>query len=87
MLLFQKYSLKKLVDVVGFEKTAERNCNQLEQYQNVFFRCLAGLPDGIFYTKNPDLGMFWSGLERKMLVYFIVIGIICGHLVYLMSIW
>jgi hypothetical protein len=29
----------------------------------------AGLPDGIFRTKKPNLGIFWSALEWKMLVY------------------
>jgi hypothetical protein len=50
------------------------------------------LPDGIFYTKNPNLGIFWSALELKMLVYFMVIWkllrpfwYIYGHFVLLWS--
>jgi hypothetical protein len=27
----------------------------------------AGLPDGFFHTKNPDLGKLWRALEWKML--------------------
>jgi hypothetical protein len=41
-----------------------------------------------FQTKNPNLGKFWSALERKMFVYLMTIwnnlwpfGIVCGHLV------
>jgi hypothetical protein len=49
----------------------------------------AGLPDGFFQTKNPNLGKFCRVLQWKMLVYFIAVssilrpfGIFCGHLVY-----
>jgi hypothetical protein len=48
-----------------------------------------GLPGGFFEAKNPNLGIFWSALEWKMLVYFKVnrdnlwqFGIVSGHLVY-----
>jgi hypothetical protein len=45
------------------------------------------LPDGIlFMPKNPYLFIFWRALERKLLVYFMVIwnsfrsfGIVNGH--------
>jgi hypothetical protein len=47
-----------------------------------------------FQTKNPNLGKFGRALERKMLVYFMVIwnilrsvGIVYGHLEYFMVIW
>jgi hypothetical protein len=33
----------------------------------------AGLPDGIFQTKNPNLGKFWRVLQWKALVYFLAI--------------
>jgi hypothetical protein len=43
-----------------------------------------------FQTKNPNLGNFWSALDWKMSVFFIVIwnilrifGILYGHLVHL----
>jgi hypothetical protein len=56
----------------------------------------AGLPDGIFQTKNPKLGKFRRVLQQKMLGYFMAIWSIlvpfgifcstlvkfCGHLVY-----
>jgi hypothetical protein len=28
----------------------------------------AGLPDGLFQTKNPNLGKFWRALKWKILV-------------------
>jgi hypothetical protein len=47
-----------------------------------------------FQTKKPNLGKFWSDLQLKLLVYFMVIrsilwplGILCGPLVYFMVIW
>jgi hypothetical protein len=39
------------------------------------------MPDGIFLTKNTNLGKFWRALEWKMF------GIFYGHLEYLMAIW
>jgi hypothetical protein len=30
----------------------------------------AALPDGVFQTKNRNLGKFWRALQRKMFVYF-----------------
>jgi Zn-dependent protease with chaperone function len=33
-----------------------------------------GLPDGIFNTKNPDLGTLWRVLQLKMLIYFMAIS-------------
>jgi hypothetical protein len=49
----------------------------------------AGLPEGIFQTKNPNLGKFWWVWQWKMLVYFTDIwsifrplGVFYGHLVY-----
>jgi hypothetical protein len=51
------------------------------------------LPDGYLQTKNLNVGKFWSALERKMLVYFMVISnilwpfrIFCGRLYNLWSI-
>jgi hypothetical protein len=47
-----------------------------------------GLPDGIFSDqKNPDLDKFWRALEWKMLVYFMKIWNVCGHLVNSNAIW
>jgi hypothetical protein len=47
----------------------------------------------IFQTQNPHLDKFWRVLQRKMLVYFMVIwsilltsDILCGHLVNFMVI-
>jgi hypothetical protein len=40
----------------------------------IHFETEPGLPDGIFSTKNPNLGKFWRVLQLKMLVYFMVIG-------------
>jgi hypothetical protein len=31
------------------------------------------------FTKNPDLGKFWSALEWKILVYFMTIWNVFGH--------
>jgi hypothetical protein len=43
--------------------------------------CLkAVLPDGIFQTKNPDLGKFWKVLEWKVLVFY-------GYLAYFTAKW
>jgi hypothetical protein len=39
----------------------------------------AGLPDGIFSNKNPNLGKFWRATENVDLVY--------GHLKYITVIW
>jgi hypothetical protein len=33
----------------------------------------AGLPDGIFYSQNPNLCIFWRVIQWKMLVYFMAI--------------
>jgi hypothetical protein len=33
----------------------------------------AGLPDGIFSTKNHNLGKFWMAFEWKMLIFFMAI--------------
>jgi hypothetical protein len=41
----------------------------------------------IFHTQNPKLGTSWSALEWKMLLYFIVIWNVDGHLVHFMDIW
>jgi hypothetical protein len=71
-----------------------RNFNNLESPENLncvsAFNLPTALPDGLFRTKNPNLGKFWRALERKMLVYFMVIwnillsfGILYGHLVML----
>jgi hypothetical protein len=40
-----------------------------------------------FYTKNTSLCIFRRALEWKMLVYFMNIQIIHGHLAYFMAIW
>jgi hypothetical protein len=40
-----------------------------------------------FQTKNPNLGEIWMALEWKMLVYFLYILLIYGHLEYFMVIW
>jgi hypothetical protein len=40
-----------------------------------------------FQIQNPNLGKFWSALDWKMLIYFMVIGDIYGHLGYFMTIW
>jgi hypothetical protein len=40
-----------------------------------------------FSTKYPDLGKFWSGLLREMLVYYMNILIFSGFLVYFVAIW
>jgi hypothetical protein len=59
------------------------------------------LPDGMFQTKNPNLGKFWKALQWKMLVifhglfiyftdkWFILwsFGTFCGHLVHIVVIW
>jgi hypothetical protein len=37
------------------------------------FEFRAGLPDGCFQTKNPNLGKFWRVLLWKILVYFMTI--------------
>jgi hypothetical protein len=54
----------------------------------------AELPDGIFQTKNPNLGKFWMVLQWKMLVYFMAVlsilwpfGIFCGCFVYFSPFW
>jgi hypothetical protein len=38
------------------------------------FAAAAGWPDGLFQTKNPNLGNFGRALEWKMLVYFMTVG-------------
>jgi hypothetical protein len=40
-----------------------------------------------FQTKNPNLGKFWSALDRKMLIYFRPSGIFYGHLGDFITIW
>jgi hypothetical protein len=40
-----------------------------------------------FYTKNPNLGIFWRALEWKRLVYFMTIQNIFSRLVYFIAIW
>jgi hypothetical protein len=40
----------------------------------------------IFKPKIQVLDKFWRVLQRKMLVYFCPIGIMCGHLVYFVAI-
>jgi hypothetical protein len=57
------------------------------------------LPDGLFQTKNPNLGKFWRvamglGIFYDHLAYFTAIGnilwpfgILCGHLVYFSPFW
>jgi hypothetical protein len=35
---------------------------------------MAGLPDGLFSSQNPNLGTFWRALDWKMLIYFMAIG-------------
>jgi hypothetical protein len=47
-----------------------------------------------FQTKNPTLGKFWRVLQRKMIVYLMVIwsilrpiGVIYGHLVQFFIHW
>jgi hypothetical protein len=51
----------------------------------------AGLPDGIFQTKNPNFGKFWRAFKWKMLKYLMAIGIHYGHFGifygYLVSLW
>jgi hypothetical protein len=54
----------------------------------------AGLPDGLFQTKNPNLGKFWRVLLWKILAYFMTIWsklrtleIFYVHLVYFVVIW
>jgi hypothetical protein len=47
----------------------------------------AGLPDGLFQTKNTSLGKFWRVLQWKMLVYVKAIWSIYGNLVYFVAIW
>jgi hypothetical protein len=32
-----------------------------------------GLPDGLFQTKNPNVGTFLRALEWKMFLYFMII--------------
>jgi hypothetical protein len=61
-------------------------------HKNLDFSSYTGLPDGVFLTKNPNFGKFWTALEWKMLVYFMAIwnilrpsGIFYGHLVMLWS--
>jgi hypothetical protein len=39
------------------------------------------------HTKNPNLGLFLSDLEWKMLVYFISFAIYYCHLVNVLAIW
>jgi hypothetical protein len=46
-----------------------------------------GLPDGIFQTKNPNLGKFWKGLKWKMLGYFMASGNLLQPFVELVVIW
>jgi hypothetical protein len=46
-----------------------------------------GLPDGLFQTKNPNLGKFWRALEWKMLVYFMVIWYILWPFGNIVVIW
>jgi hypothetical protein len=50
---------------------------------------VTGLPDGLFRTKNPNLGKFWSVSQWKMMVYFSdtwsilrSFVVFYGHLVY-----
>jgi hypothetical protein len=40
-----------------------------------------------FQTKNPNLGNFWRALDWKMLIYFMAICNINGHLGSFMAIW
>jgi hypothetical protein len=66
---------------------------------DICFRCQkffsdAGLPDGLFQTKNPNLGKFWRALDWKMLIYFMPIwnilqtfGIFYNHLLHFVFTW
>jgi hypothetical protein len=54
----------------------------------------AVLPDGVYQTKNSNLGKFWKVLQWKMLVFFVAIlsisrpnGVFNGHLVHFVVIW
>jgi hypothetical protein len=56
--------------------------------------CAAGLPDGVFQTKNQDLGIVLRALLWKMLVYFMDIcsvlwpfGTFCDNLAYFYPFW
>jgi hypothetical protein len=65
--------------------------------KNIFCRVsilAAGLPDGLFSNKNPNLGKIWRALKCKMLLYFMIIwnmswpfGIMYGSLVKFVVIW
>jgi hypothetical protein len=49
---------------------------------------VAGLPDGMFQTKNPNLVKFWWVLQWKMFVYFISpFGTFFSNLVCCLVIW
>jgi hypothetical protein len=62
---------------------------KLRRFRSGFFqRTLPGCQMVCFLAQNPNLDIFWSALERKMLVYFMAIwnilrplGIIYGRLV------
>jgi hypothetical protein len=54
----------------------------------------SGLPVGIFFTKNPNLGKFYTALKWKMLhcmviwyIYIKTFGTFCGHWEYITAIW
>jgi hypothetical protein len=52
-------------------------------------RCVTGLPDGTFQTKNPNLGKFWRALEWKSLLHSIAtwnMYVFYGRLIYFRAI-
>jgi hypothetical protein len=78
------------INVIYFSSSS----SVLTEHSSLAVAMTAGLPDGFFQTKNPNLGKFLRPSNKKTVIYFMAIWnisqifwIFYDHLVHFVLIW